>query len=168
MRDGAQQRGLELVAAPQRRGLDHLALQRVALDRRAEEGLEGGHDALAAGARRTLGRAPAGTSSVPERGALAAAAGRRGARRPATARSSIAADGSSSAWARRCATRGQRLVEARAAQQQPRHLGGQVGLLAALVRLARADARALGQGAGDEGGDEEDGERDPVLALARS
>ena len=112
---------------------------------------------------RTAGSRPAGTSSVPSGGSPSTRATRRSSpsHRPQLDRG------------RRQLERvgeplrdgGQRLVEARAAQQQPRHLGGQVGLLAALVRLARAHARALGQGAGDQGGDEEDGERDPVLAL---
>jgi hypothetical protein len=60
---------------------------------------------------------------------------------------------------------GQRVLEARPAQQQPRHLRGQVGLLAALLSLARAHARALGQRARHQRRDEEDDERDPVLAL---
>ena len=58
--------------------------------------------------------------------------------------------------------------EARAAQQQARHLGGQVGLLPAFLGLAGAHAGALGQRAGHQRGDEEDAERDPVLALRRS
>jgi hypothetical protein len=59
----------------------------------------------------------------------------------------------------------QRVVQARSAQQQPRHLGGQVGLLATLLRFARPRPGALGQRARDHRRDEEHDERDPVLAL---
>ena len=59
----------------------------------------------------------------------------------APASSSIAADGSSSAAAMRCAAAAERAGDARAAEQQPRQLGAEVGLAAALLGLARARAR---------------------------
>ena len=163
VRDGAQQRGLEHVGAAQRARLDHLALQRVALDGRAEDRLERRHHALAQALEDVRARRPAGTSSVPRRGV---------AQRQGDA-ALVALDGAQLDRGRRQLERvgqalgdgGQGLVEARAAQQQPRHLGRQVGLLAALLGLARAHARALGQRAGHQRGDEEDAERDPVLAL---
>ena len=61
--------------------------------------------------------------------------------------------------------RRQRVVEARSAQEQPRHLGGEVRLLAALLGLARAHAGARGKRARDQRHDEEHDERDPVLAV---
>ena len=113
---------------------------------------------------RTAGGRPAGTSSVPR--------GRRLAQRQGDA-ALVALDGAQ--LDRRRAQlervrqalrdRRQRLVEARAAQQQPRHLGRQVGLLATLAAPRAYGRGPLGQRAGDEGGDEEDDERDPVLAL---
>ena len=83
---------------------------------------------------------------------------------PSTGRSSIAADGSASAAASRCSGDRQAVAQL-AAQQQARELDGEVGLAPALLGRPRAPAPALGERAGGDGGDEEDRERDPVLAL---
>ena len=159
VRDGPQQGGLEVVGAAQGARLDDLAQQRVALDGGAEDRLERRHHALAQAlddVRRQAGR--------DEQGADV-----EGQRDP----SLVAADGAQLDGRRRelegvgeaLGDRRQGVGEARAAQQQARHLGRQVGLLAALLGLAGAHAGALGQRAGHQRGDEEDAERDPVLAL---
>jgi hypothetical protein len=62
--------------------------------------------------------------------------------------------------------RRQRLLQPAAAQEQPCHLGRQVGLLAPLVGFGRAPARDLGERARDRRGDEEHRQRDPVLPVA--
>ena len=67
--------------------------------------------------------------------------------------------------ASRCAATGSAVAQVLAAQQRPRHLGGQVRLAPALVGLERAAPRGVGERARDDRGDEEDGERDPVLAV---
>ena len=135
--DGAQQRGLEHVGAPQRRGLDDLALQA----RRARARRRG--CASSAGTTRSRRRSQDGgleAGGHEQRAERRLAASARATRRssPGTDRAARSRPRQLERLGQPLRDGGQRLVEARAAQQQPRHLGGQVGLLAALVRLARA------------------------------
>ena len=110
--------------------------------------------------------APAGSTSVPI-WREPSRSGKTTLRSPAsTARSSIAALVSAERPREPLADRRQRLLQpSAAAQQQPRQLGRQVGLAAALVGLQRPAARDLRERAGARGGDEEDRQRDPVLAV---
>ena len=167
VRDGAQQRGLELVAAAQRARLDDLALQRLALERRGEQRLERRDDALLQALERAsdgVARAPAacraGASPSPQR------EGDAGARRPSTGaqldrrrrqlerlRQPVRGRGQS-------ARRGSAPPSSRRAISAARSASRR--RCSASVARAR---RALGERAGDERGDEEDAERDPVLAV---
>jgi hypothetical protein len=56
VRDGAQDRRLELVRAPQRGRLDHLPGERLAVERRRQQGLQRGNDPLPQGLERRGGR----------------------------------------------------------------------------------------------------------------
>ena len=125
--------------------------------------------ASSAGAIRTCTRrstgsgAPAGSTSVPI-WRVPSRSAKTTLRSPAsTARSSIAALREAQRLGEPRADARQRLLQPPAAQQQPRHLGRQVGLLAALVGLQRALAGDLGQRARADGGEEEDASADPVL-----
>ena len=166
--DGPQQRGLDDVAAPQRRASRRRrrAARRAPAPRRATTRAAARPAPARAGARPRAGRR--GRSSVP----ICSASSRSGkaTRRssPSTGRSSIAADGRPSAPARRCAATGEDARQVLAAQQQPRELRGEVGLAAALLGLMGAVARRLRERARDERHDEEDRERDPVLRRRRS
>ena len=147
VRDRAQHGRLHLVAAPQRRRLDDLGLQLGAVQRRGEDRLERGHDALAhpraLGARRaspaSIERrrrvappcAAAAAEAAPLGGGSSAEPDRGADRRPSACGEPLARpSGSASSQPRR-------------AEQQLRQLGREVGLAAALVGLAlRAPARA--------------------------
>ena len=116
VRDGAQQRGLDVVAAAQRRGLDRLGLHRVAAQGDGDERLERGHDLRRAARCVDLGREIARDEQRRELAApsrVAQRGTRRGARLPATAPSSIAADASPSASATRRAALPQRVAGCR-------------------------------------------------------
>ena len=100
--------------------------------------------------RSTSSGRSAGSSSVP----ICTASSRSGnaTRRssPSTGRSSIAADGTPSAPARRCEATGRTLERSSPAEQQPGELRGEIGLATALLGLLRAMARRLRERAGDE------------------
>ncbi len=144
MRDGAQHGRLELVAAAQRGGLDDLGLQLGAVQRGAR------------GSTRARG-----TTRSAMRVALGAGerAGQQSARRsaaPPLCSANTSAPRSSLVWfAARCSPSArrsprpgvseasrERLLELRAAEQQLRHLGREIGLLAARARASRLRARA--------------------------
>ena len=107
------------------------------------------------------------TARACRSGARPRAAGRRRCARPPRRRAARSRRcGRSSACASRSRDRRQRLLQPAAAQQQPRHLGRQVGLLAALRRpRAPAGARPRPASARQHRGDEEHDQRDPVLAA---
>ena len=167
VRDGAQQRGLEVVGLRRSAcGLDHLALgarrarvRRPAAPRAAARHAPGsGRGPTRAGrpvraASRCGGSAPgAGTQRGASSDSSAAELDRRG-RKLQRGREPLR-------------HRRQRLLEAPTAQQQARHLCGEVGLLPALLGVLGARAGALRERARDDRDDEQRGERNPVLRLA--
>ena len=156
-----QHRGLDLVAAPQRAGLHHLARQRLALERRREQRLERRHDPLARDARRRSGHDQPAERSP-----------RDAARSPRTAdpldrgrSSTTAAESTPSASAIRFAAAGSVLERLR----RPSSRRASSAASSAWRRrrsASRARERAqLRQRRHDRGRDHEDQQRDPILGV---
>ena len=112
---------------------------------------------------------PAGPRGTQQRAELASSPRAAGTRRcrssPSTGASSIDADGRLERRREPLRGGGQRLRQLVAAQQQPRHLGRQVGLAPPLLGLGRARPRDLRHRAADHRDDQEHDQRDPVLAV---
>ena len=162
--DGPQQRRLDDVAAAQGARLDDVGEQLVALQGGREHGLERGDHALLQAPQRRLGQ----PGRQDERAELARSLAQGEHEPPLVGLDGRELDrgGRQLQRAGQALRRGrQRRGQVVAAQQQPRHLGREVGLAPALLGLGRAVARALGQRAGHGRGDEEDAEPDPVLAV---
>ena len=165
VRDGAQQRRLDLVAAAQRARLDDLAH---AASSRSTAAASSASSAArrARSSARARRRAVRGTSSVPSRSLAVRAAGSRAERSSSpTASSTSRQDGSPNACAIRCAagpsaarrsgapSRTRASSAARSASR-PRCSASCARRRAASARLRRGDRD-----------DEEDAQRDPVLAV---
>ena len=163
VRDRAQERGLDHVAAPQGGGLHDLGLQRVAFQRGRQQRLQRRRDADLHAPQHGLGRA----RGQHERADLARALTQR-EDDAALGRVDRAQLDRRAAQPKRlrdpCTDGRERLLEPpAAAQQQARHLRRQVGLLPALVGLELALARDLREPARPRRREEEDREADPVL-----
>ena len=156
VRDGAQQRGLDHVRAPQGLRLDDLRLQ----PRRAPAPRPAAP--RSAGATRSrrravdLGRQAVGQRATSAPRPSATSASLRGS-------STIVANGRPSAEASRAEATGSASATLGLAEQHARELGGEVGLLAPPLGLDRAAARERRhEGRGERGGEEHE-DRDPVL-----
>ena len=140
MRDGAQQRRLDEIAAPQRLGLERLALEPVAVDgdgeQRGERRQEApAHGDVRVGALRRVERADRAAGDLERSEGALAGGGRRGAP------SSIVADSTPSTAAARRAISLELLLELAPAQELGRELGEQGRLALALLRRGRAPPR---------------------------
>ena len=140
VRDRPQDGGLDLVAAPQRARLDDLGGQPLALERGPQQRLERGSDALA---RDLLGGGGHEQRAEPAE---------RDGRVALVALDALEHDGGRVDPQRvgdPLGGRRQRRARLGRAEQQPRQLGGQVGLAPALLGLLGALASQLGQARGD-------------------
>ena len=165
--DRPQQRRLDHVRTTQRRRLDDAAEQRVALERRAQQRLERRHDPLLQPAQARLG----GVRADEQRPEPARALAQRERDAALVPLDRLHLDRRRGQLERlRQTRRGRRQIlrEALAAQQQPRHLGGEIGLAPALLGLARARARDLRDRAGQRGDHEERDQRHPVAGVPGS
>ena len=140
VRDGAQQRRLDRVRAPQGRRLDRPDEQVLALERGAEQRLQGRDDALLQAAQARL-RGPGAHQQGPQ---PPRALAQRERDRALVALDRLHHDRRRAQLQRlRQARRRRRqgLLQGVAPQQQARHLGGEVGLAAALLGVPGACAR---------------------------
>ena len=168
VRDGPQQRGLDDVAAPQRRGLH--AARRAA--RRARSRRPAGPRARARPG--PASRASVGSRQVGRHEQRAEPAGRPRSSGNASTLSIPRCDARRARSTRtagrasrpgRAETSAERAIQVVRAQQPPGHVGREVGLAPALIRLVGTAARPLRELARDDRRDEEDRQRDPVLGL---
>ncbi len=164
MGDGAEESCLDRVRAPQRCRLHHATEQILPLEGGAEERLERRDDPLLEPPQVGLGGAGA-----DEQGADAG-------RPVAQWKRDLALVGLDGVHLDRCRAqlqclgetrggRGEGLGEAVAAEKQPRHLGGEVGLATAVLRVAVSPAGDLRDGAGEKGHDHERHQRHPVAGV---
>ena len=166
VRHGSQQRRLDVVAAAQRGGLDRLRLHGVAVKRDRDQRAERPDHVLAQPLDRLGRKVTSATSSVATcspSGPRRAIASRRGS--GGTAPSSIAAEGSVIASARRRAVDPSTSLGLRPGQQLPRQSGGEVGLLAAALGFGGAAASEVGDRAHHHGDRDERRQRDPVARV---
>ena len=163
MRHRAQQRGLHEVAAPQRLGLERIALEAVAVDGDGEERRERRQEAvLDGGVRVGAFRRVEGADHSP----VDLERERRGASRRPVRFAELdlgARDAEHQRGAGRDLT--DLFVEPAAAQQLRRELCEQRRLALALLRRGRAPPGAGGELADDDRGGEVHGEREPVRAV---
>ena len=152
---------LTVSASAQRRRLDHPAQQPLTLERRAQQRLERRHHALLQPAQAGLGGVGSHQQRPQPRGALA-----QRERDPALVTLDRLHLDRRRAQLQRmrqpCRGGGQGLGEVVSAQQEPRHLCGQIGLASAGLRIARPGARDLCDRAHQSRRYEEGDQGDPV------
>ena len=164
MGDRAQERRLDDVGAAQRGGLDDLALQRLALQRGAQQRLQRGYDALLQARETGVG----GVAGDDERAEPPCSLSQRERDATIVGIHRIELDHRRRQLERGREARGggrQRGPEVVAAQQDARHLGREIGLAATLDRLPRARAGHFGDRAGEQRRDQEGAQGDPVVAV---
>ena len=150
--DRAQQRRLHRVGAPQRLGLERLALELLAVDRDARAATPAPAAAGAGRPRRAARPLEAGSSRPP------AARDQRGTRRPRRAEHDPRRRRPASARAASAEMRSSSPLDRPVLEQRAGDLGEQ-------RRLARPPARPRGQLADDDRDDDEHREREPVLRV---
>jgi hypothetical protein len=165
VRDGAQERGLDVVRASQRRRLDRLGLERVAAQGDGDERAEGGHDLRAQPLGHFRGQ-PTRNHQAGDLGAVAATERERGPALVAFGHPELDRRRGHRERFRDPARGGaQGGAGVRAGEELAREGGGQVGLAAASLGLELAAARELGHGADHGRNRHEGGERDPVTVI---
>ncbi len=165
VRDGTQQRRLDVVAAPQRLGLDRLGLHRVAAqgdcDKRAQDRRDLRAQALG-GVAREPARSEQGRHLEPP----AVAQGERPSPLVAVAGTELDRGRGHGERLGDPPRRGaQRLARLGAREQLPGQAGGEIGLASPALGLECAAPGDLGHRAGHRGHDRERRQRHPVAAV---
>lgn len=164
MRHGPQQRRLDGVRPAQGGGLDDPAQQRLALERRAQQGLQRRHNTLLQPAQAGLRGARAHQQCAQAVGPFAQREGDAALVR--LDRIHLDRCGAQLECLRETRRGGrQDLSEIVTPQQQPRHLRSEVGLASALLRVTRARAGDLSDRAGKRGDHQERRQRNPVARV---
>jgi hypothetical protein len=160
----AQQGGLQDVRAAQRARFHRLAEQAVALECGGEQGLQGRHNTVTQPPEQFLWQPRGHDERAHPRRALTERKGDSALVH--LHRSELDGRRRKAERAREPLRRhGKDLLQHASPEQQASHLCPKVGLPPSLLGLDGADASRLGERARAHGDDDEDGQRDPVLAI---